>query len=427
MATTYLKALRLFSRDVRLYLVTAVLVGFCWMGIYVVLFNLYLLRLGYGPEFVGLIGAVGALAYALFSLPAGALGRLWGIRLMMIVGLSLVVAGLALPPLAESIPTTLRGGWLLVTYSLAWLGAALYIVNADVYLMSAASPTERSHVFSMQVALWPLAGFAGSLIGGLLPGLFASTLRVPLDHPAPYRYSLLIAAVLFIPGVPALLATREAGETNTQETVSKAGSAPYVLIALLALVQLLQAAGEGAARTFFNVYLDASLGAPTHQIGTLAAVSQLLAVPVALATPLLIARWGNFRTFFWASLGIALSLLPLALIPHWGAAGLGYVGVMALASVWRPSFVLYRMELVSPGWRAVLNGASNMALGLSMSAISLGGGYILTALGYPSLFLTGASVTAAGALFFWVYFRVPRGELANRSAVEDKANREEIG
>ena len=57
---------------------------------------------------------------------------------------------------------------------------------------------------------------------------------------------------------------------------------------------------------------------------------------------------------------------------------------------------------------------------MSWSAISLGGGYIVTALDYPSLFLTGASVTAAGALLFGICFRVPRGELANRSAEEDK-------
>ena len=420
MIATYLKALRLFSRNVRLYLITSALLGFCWVGIYVVLFNLYLLRLGYGPAFVGLVNAVAALAFALFSLPAGALGGRWGVRRTMIVGLALVVVGLALPPLAEFIPAMLRAGWLLATFSLAWLGAALYMVNSSVFLMDATGPTERSHVFSMQVALWPLAGFAGSLVGGLLPGLFATVLGVPLDHPAPYRYSLLIAAMLFALGLPALMATRETGGTNAQETVSQAGPVPYGLIALLAVVQLLQGAGEGAARTFFNVYLDAGLRVSTHQIGTLAAASQLLSVPVALAAPLLMGRWGNFRTFLWASLGIVLSMLPMALIPHWGAAGLGYVGVMALGTVWRPSLMLYRMQLVSPRWRAVMNGAVSMALGLSWSAISLGGGYIVTALGYPSLFLTGAGVTAAGALLFGICFRAPRGELANRSAVEDK-------
>jgi len=184
----------------------------------------------------------------------------------------------------------------------------------------------------------------------------------------------------------------------------------------MALVVLLQVAGEGAARTFFNVYLDAGLHAPTAQIGVLSAAGQLLAVPAALATPLLMTRWGKERTFVLASLGMAISLLPLALIPHWGAAGLGLMGLMALGSIARPIITVYQQEIVSPSWRAVMSGATTMAAGLSWSAMAFGGGYLITALGYRSPFLAGAGLTVAGALLFWAYFRVPRGELASHSA-----------
>jgi len=78
MTANYLKALRLFSRNVRLYLITTVLVGFCYYGIYAVLFNLYLLRLGYGPGFIGLVNAAGWSPVVVFALPAGALGSRWG-------------------------------------------------------------------------------------------------------------------------------------------------------------------------------------------------------------------------------------------------------------------------------------------------------------------------------------------------------------
>ena len=70
MVTTYLQKLHLFSRDVRLYLSTAVLIGLSYFGIQAVLFNLYLLRLGYGPEFIGLVNAAGAVAFSVFCLPA---------------------------------------------------------------------------------------------------------------------------------------------------------------------------------------------------------------------------------------------------------------------------------------------------------------------------------------------------------------------
>ena len=415
MVGTYLRKLRLLNRDARLYLVTWAVLGFCWMGIYMTLFNLYLLRLGHNAEFVGLVNAAGALVFAIFSLPAGALGGRWGVRRMMVIGVSMNVMGLGLPLLGESVPVTMREGWLLTTFSLGWLGMALWNVNGDVFLTAKTTQAERGHAFSVMMSLLSLAGFAGSLVGGLLPAFFSTVLQVTHQQPGPYRYALAFAAALFATSIPVLLATREVEAVGEEECASGAGPGPYGLIVLMAVVQVLQAGGEAAARTFFNVYLDAGLGVATHRIGTLTAAAQLIAVPAALATPLLMSRWGNGRTFIRASLAMALSLLPLALIPHWASAGLGYVGVTALAMVWRPAFVLYRMELVPPAWRALLNGASIMALGLSMGAMSWAGGLIVTALGYRSLFLTGASVTAVGALLFWIHFRRQRGEIARRS------------
>jgi predicted MFS family arabinose efflux permease len=187
-------------------------------------------------------------------------------------------------------------------------------------------------------------------------------------------------------------------------------------MALLALIVLLQVGGEGVARIFFNVYLDAGLRVPTAQIGVLLAAGQLLAVPAALVTPLLVARWGLGRIFVASSLGMALSLLPLALVPHLLAAGFGLMGVLALAAIARPVITVFQMEIVSPAWRAAMSGAGLMAVGLGQAVVAISGGYIIVALGYRSLFLTGAGLTAAGALLFWACFRVPRGEFARHAA-----------
>ena len=162
--------------------------------------------------------------------------------------------------------------------------------------------------------------------------------------------------------------------------------------------------GEAIARTFFNVYLDTRLQVSTALIGALVGVGQLLAVPAALATPILAARWGIARTAAIGSAGIALSLVPLAFFSHWAAAGLSFMGVIALASIRRPLMTVYSMELVRPAWRAAMSGATTMAVGLSWAAIAWGGGYLIAALGYRSLFLSGAGLTGAGALLFWAYF-----------------------
>ena len=417
LVTDYLRTFRLFHRDVRLFFITAALLGFTQFGgIRAVLLNLYLLRLGLGPETIGLVNAAGMLAFGGFALPAGVLGGRLGTRRTMIAGLCLGVIGFGLLPLADLVPVAVQTGWVLATYVLGWIGTTLHVVNGTPFLMGATSPEERMHVFSAQGALWPLAGFAGSLVGGILPGLFAGALGLSLEHQAPFRYPLLIAAVAMIPAIPAMLATGDVSPARAGETLGRSGPAPYGVIALLTLVVLLRAPGSGVARTFFNVYLDTGLHVTTAQIGALSAAGQLLSVPAVLAAPLLMRRWGTGRTYALSSLGIALSLLPLALIRHWSAAGIGQASVMALALVSNPAITVFHQEIVLPGWRTAIAGATAMAMGLGWSATALGGGYVIAALGYRSLFLMGAGLTVAGVLLFWAYFRVPRGELARRSA-----------
>ena len=206
--TNYLRMLRLFSRDIRLFLVTAALVGLAWDGFRTVLFSLYVLRLGYGPEFVGLVNAAGALAFALMSLPAGALGKRWGSRSTVIAGVGLLTVAFCLLPLADLFTGSLLTWWLLATTLLTFLGFSLYLVTSLPFMMGATGPEERDHVFSVHIALMPMAAFVVSLVAGVLPGAFAILLGTSLDDAAPYRYTLWLASLLLIPGVLVLLPTR---------------------------------------------------------------------------------------------------------------------------------------------------------------------------------------------------------------------------
>ena len=210
MPDQYLRTIRHFNRDIRLYLFASGLVGFClFSGIYSLLFNLYLLRLGYGPAFVGQVNAVGGLAFALSSLPSSFLGGRWGNRRTMILGLGLAVVGHALLSQAEFVPAIHQQNFILSMNSLGLLGISLYIVQRlpllDEGLQRRPSATTY---FRSKPRFFPLAGFAGSLVGGFLPGGFAGLLQLSLDHPAPYRHTLLVASLLLTPGVFALVATR---------------------------------------------------------------------------------------------------------------------------------------------------------------------------------------------------------------------------
>jgi MFS family permease len=423
MVATYLQMLRLFSRDLRLFLVTAAIVGLAWDGMRTVLLNLYLLRLGYGPQSVGLINGVGALAFALLCLPAGTMGRRWGSRNMLIAGASLMTAGFWLLPLAELLPEAWRTGWLLATSVLTNLGLALYLVNGLPFMMDATEPEERNHAFSVHMALAPLAAVAGSLAAGLLPGVFANLLGLPLEEAATYRFPLWLAGLLLVPGVVALLATRSAEGQWIQTTppstpASWDSRAPSGLFIAIALIMALRFGSRGGVVTFFNVYMDEGLGVSTALIGALVATAQLLSVPAALAAPLLAMRWGNARTIFWGTIGMALCTLPLALIPHWAAAGLSFASSTPLFALTTGPIRVFSQELVAPRWRATMASAFMMGAGLAFSAASLVGGYAIVALGYNVLFLVGAGLAAVGGVLFWAWFRVPRGQMAHQPLPE---------
>jgi MFS family permease len=391
-----------------------------------VLFNVYLLRLGYGPEYIGLVNGLGLLSLAVCSLPAGVLGARWGSRRAMIVGMALMTVGFWLGPMAELIPVDWRSVWIVAAWSLVNLSAPLFTVNGTPFLMAATTPDERDHAFSLQAAVLPLAGVAGSLAAGALPGLFSGALAIPLDQPAPYRYPLLLAGLMFLIGLIVTLATRdneldqersdEAGADRSEATAGEAGRLPLELIGVMGVVLALGSVGQWVASGFFNVYLDAGLNVPALTIGRLAAAGQLVAGVATLAMPLLIERWGKLRVNGLGILALALALLPLALIPHWAAAGGGYTAAMALGTMLSASLYVYAQELVSPGRQSVMSGVLWMSSGIGGAAMMIVGGYLVEAYGFPSLFLTAAGVTAAGGLLYLGYFRTPRGELARKGA-----------
>ena len=405
-ATSYLHLLRNSSRNVRLYFITASLIGFTLEGGHALLFNLYLLRLGYGPEFIGLINGIGMCAFASSSLPAGRLTQRWGCRRMMLTGLILIIVGYGLLLLVELEPGMWRNSWLIATHAVIAVGAAVYFVNTAPFLMNATSGKERNHVFSAYAAIGSLAGFTGNLAGGILPTFLSLILEVPLSHPAPYRWALLIATLLLLPAILIVRATTsDSPPKRSAGKHSEGGSSRFSLILLLSFIRMLTITSLAVVHFFFNVYLDAELNVSIAHIGLILAIGRLLAVPAALVIPILTSRWGNGGASLWSSLGSAISLIPLALIPQWSAASLGYVAVMVLASIRYPTFMIYTMEVVSPEQRGIASGAGEMAAGVSFAFMALSGGYLITALGYHSLFLTGAIFTGIGTFIFWLNFR----------------------
>ncbi|MEM7117863.1 MAG: MFS transporter [Chloroflexota bacterium] len=417
----YWFALQQLNHDVRIYLLTAVLAGFATSGVYSVLLNLYLLRLGYDAAFIGIVNAAGQAAFIFMSIPAGTLGERWGTRRLIIAGISSYFLGFLCLPLAEFVPQGWQSGWLVGASLLASFGGPLYWTNGNLYLMDRTSPIERNHAFSLRTAFFPLAGFIGSLVGGFLPSRFAGWLNVTLDSPAPYRYSLLFASLLFIPAIWAMWRTEEiapVAKRAGESTVSQEGiwrTIPYALFVPLAMIMFLRTAGESAARYFFNVYLDTIFGVPTSQIGTILAITLFLTVPAALITPAFAGKWGNDRVFFvgmvgmsLCMVGMSLCMVPLALFQQPAIAAISYIFLMIFAAVTKPTLYVYRLEIVTAVWWAAMSGVGGTAHGLGQAISAFSGGYLITAVGFRTFYLLAAILTFAGAIGFWFFARTQR-------------------
>jgi MFS family permease len=398
---------RHFHRDVRVYLLTWSLLAFGYLGVWSVLFNLYLLRLGYGPQFIGLLIGAGQLVWAVGALPAGAVGARIGNRNGMALGISVLGVATAVLLINEILPAAAQAPWLIGGWMLSWAGASLLQVNAAPYVMKMAKPAERPHIFTLQQALLALLAFLGALVAGILPGILANRMGISLDAPAAYRYALWLTPLFYLLAVVLILQAQPDTPVRRQSKTDGQAAAPLLLIVFIALIIFLQTLGEGMVRTFFNVYLDTDLQVPTAQIGLIMGVSQLLPVLAALSAPLLMTRWGVGRTLALVGGLIASAfLLLLAFIPNWLVAGLAYMGIMSTTAIAGVGRNLYSQEAVVPRWRTAMSSAVTIGMALGWALAAALGGTIVAGWGFTALFLTGAIMAALSGVILLAYLRM---------------------
>ena len=412
MLTAYMQSLRGSHRNVLLVFSVSALLGFSVNGgINEVIYNLYLLRLGYQPDTIGRISAVGLLCFSLGSLLAGWLGTAWSIRKTALVGLLLILVGAVMLPLASSVPEVQRVAWLSLCALISYTGLALYYVNALPYVLQVTTVQNRSKISAALMAVGTAAMVGGGLTGGVLPGLFASALGLPVDSAEPYRWTLALVPLFLLVAVLVFMQTRDsAGYAEQYETMPDAetGSALYVtygLIGLLGFVRFLQVAALAGGLTFFNVYLDKDFAVPTYWVGTALAVARLVGVPAALLGPEISRRLGLGKTVVVVSVLTAVSVLPLALLRTPLGATAGVIGIVVTSNIRYQVFNIYTLEVVPVKLRPMMAGVNEMAAGLSFALVALVGGLVIVRYGYSELFLACGAITMLSAFAFAAFLR----------------------
>ncbi len=394
---SYWDGIRKFDRDVLIFLGLFCMIGFGYFGINAVLFNLYLLQLGYQPEFIGRLIGMGQLVWGVFALPAGALGLRFGVKKMMFLGFLAIAIGAFLYSVTALIPAAFRDAVLTAGWLLSWMGAAFAVVNSIPYLMALTTDETRSLAFTAQGVIIAVFAFAGSLVGGVLPGLLAASFPLQVDQPTAYMLAMLFVPLCYI--ICAILISKARDVTLVSQSSENAGPArpPIGILLFFALVVIFQAYGEGTVRSFFNIYLSTALTATTAQVGMLMGFGQLIPILFLMFVPLALKTWKTNTAMFLTTLACSLFILLLAGTPAWGKAAAGFIGVMGTAAMIGIVRGILSQEIVNPRWGSISSAVVTIGMALGWGLSAWLSGSLIQTISFQGIFIFAAGLTLLSA------------------------------
>jgi len=195
----YAQNVRAFSRNASLYLVSTVISSAAF-GVFRLLFNFYVLSLGYDEALVGNLVTTSSLTALIAAVPMGYLADILGRKISLIGGGLLTVTAIT-GMLVFPAPATF-----IAMNVLMRLGRSIAGVTMGQFLMENGGEKERTYLFSFSSGLSMAASSVGNWIGGLLPTWMAGLAGGDATSPEAYRLSLMVVVVTAsLSGIPLLV------------------------------------------------------------------------------------------------------------------------------------------------------------------------------------------------------------------------------
>ncbi len=376
----YFGRLRQFSRNARLYLLHVIGMDLIH-GAWEVLFNLYLLAVGFDIRFVGIRIAVLGIAGSLAAIPAGRLAdridRKWG----FIIGDGGGAACALI--LIMSTDATM----ILAFSAVSACFSALHHVTESPFMAENSEPEERIHLFSVEQGLATLAAMAGALIAGFLPQHLMVSEGMTLIEA--YRWAVHIGiAWWFLSLIPAIMLKRYISEEVAQARAEvaleertgwlSAIRTPKTVYRFVVIGTLLSL-GAGFVLRLANVFFHYDLHAHEQEIGMVFAAGSFFLAIGAFAVPLVVERLGEVATVVWTRFAAIPFILLIGYAPELASpetvvslAGLAWVLRTSLFNMSGPAFEAFSMGQLHPTERATYIGISRL-FGSAMAAV---GGYL---------------------------------------------------
>lgn len=397
---TYLLRIRQFSRNARLYLVSAILSGAAF-GVYRLLFNFYALSLDLDQSIIGHIITINSITALALALPLGYLADTLGRKNSLLLGgilVSLAVAAMVLWP-SEGL-----------FYAMAVvMGAAqsLSAVTMAPFLLENSGVEERTYLFSLSQGLTMTASFIGNSVGGYLPTWIGQARGVEATSSTAYAGALGIIAVVSVLAILPLLALRTprlaAAERSLFAPVSYAVR-NIGTIGKMVLPMLITSIGAGLFMPFMNVFFRVVHNQPDPVIGNVLAWGALFMGIGLIIAPPIADRIGKIQLVVISQ---ALSIPFLALLgfaPWFWMSALAHYVRLSLMNMGGPVYNAFVMERVEPKSRAMVASLTSMAWNFGWAFSPSLSGWMQVEYGFGPVYLSVIVIYTLSVFLYWAFF-----------------------
>ena len=354
---TYLDRVRAFTGNARLFLLSLLFFGVAG-GISQLLFNFYVLSLGYNETTIGNLVTARSVTSLIAALPMGYLVDRIGSRNAFLLGYIGYGISMGVMLLFPSVTT------FIAMNVLQGVAQSLSGVASGPFLMENSGAKERTYLFSLSSGLSMTANSIGGWLGGYLPGWMAGSIAVSAVSSQAYGRSLWVMAILSLASaVPVILMRsrrRSTSQLSTFAPISFVRKNPGLLGKLI-LPGLVISIGAGMVMPFMNVFFRNVHSQSDSAIGVIFAWGSLAMGIGLVAAPALAERFGKIQVVTATQ---ALSIPFLALLgfaPWFGVSVAAYYIRLTLMNMSGPIFSTFTMEQVDPESRGMIASLSSMA------------------------------------------------------------------
>ncbi len=405
-AREYASQVRKFSRNARLYLLNVLIIGAA-MGVFRLLFNFYVLSLGYNEALVGSLITVSSFTALLAALPMGYLADLVGRKN------SLLLSGVLLSASVLAIVIWPSEGMLYAMNVVSGLGQSLAAVTMAPFMMENSGEEERTYLFSFSSGLQMAMASVGSWIGGYLPSWIGLTRGVPAVSSQAYAGALLVVSITFAIGLIPLAMLRtprlQRSERSVFAPLSYASKQPSLLGKLI-LPILVTSIGAGLIMPFMNVFFRQVHHQPDPVVGSLFAWGSLAMGIGLLLAPPLANRMGKIQLVVATQALSIPFLIILGFSPIFWLSTMAYFIRLALMNMSTPVYQTFVMEQVEPSARATVASLVSMAWNFGWTLSPTISGILQVRYGFGPPFLGTIILYTISTLLYWAFFLRGRQE-----------------